>query len=70
MRIPPTVYRSTSESIYGLLRYDTRIVTDRIIQAEIAWSVGRSFGMDKAMVYTVFLFVMTLLSVLFFILIL
>lgn len=65
MRIPPTVYRSTSESIYGLLRYDTRIVSDRIIQAEIAWKVGRSFGMDTAMVFTVFLFVSTLLAVIF-----
>ncbi|MDY0295611.1 MAG: hypothetical protein RBQ71_07375 [Acholeplasmataceae bacterium] len=65
MRIPPTVYRSTSESIYGLLRYDTRIVSDRIILAEIAWKVGRSFGMDKAMVFTVFLFVSTLLAVIF-----
>ena len=69
MRIPPTVYRSTSESIYGVFRYDTRLVTDRIIQAEIAWKVGRSFGMASAMAVTVLLFVVTVISALIIILI-
>lgn len=69
MRIPPTVYRSSSEHVYGLLRYDTRIVSDRITQAEIVWKLGRSFGMDIALVFTVFLFALTLLSVIFIILI-
>jgi hypothetical protein len=62
MRIPPTAYRNTSESIYGIFRYDTRLVTDRLIQAEIAWKVGRSFGMGSAMLVTVFLFVVTVVS--------
>lgn len=64
MRIPPTVYRSTSESIYGVFRYDTRLVTDHIIQAEIAWKVGRSFGMASAMAVTVFFFLLTVVSAL------
>lgn len=64
MRIPPTVYRSTSESIYGVFRYDTRLVTDRIIQAEIAWKVGRSFGMASAMAVTVFFFLLIVVSAL------